>query len=391
MTDNIHHRAARWFNTQYNVTAIPVTGKKSVGHWEQYQRPIMAAEVDAMPWPSATGLAGICGVNDLVCVDFDHVTVEPVKAMINQGIGADWLVQTPSGGHHLWLIVPGLADLLEKGKIDRDALPEHADGGGKRAHIEIRSRGHYALLPPSAHPDHPGQYKFVNGWPKSPPPTVDPGTLLSAHTLITADPEPEPVQTGAAHAPTGDRLVYVAENCLKRLAASRCDDYRQWIGVGMALVELGDQGLALWDRWSQQSGKYKAGECAKAWKHIKQGGRTLKTLVMWAHQDSPSQPPSVASVGNNTVDLKSLMLPSDAINAINGHAPTWGAPRPVTDRSAADWIAIKWLIQRGATDSQIVAVFRQNPIGQRGKYATNGDAYLASTIAKARQRFASVV
>ena len=165
----------------------------------------------------------------------------------------------------------------------------------------------------------------------------------------------------------------------------RCDDYDDWIAVGMTLAGLGDAGLGLWDEWSKQSQKYEADCCKKAWKYLKPDGLTLKTLVKWAQDDAPAS--AVASVGKEPIDVRALKLPGDVLNAIAGYAPTWGAQRPCTDRSKADWIVVKNLIERGATDGQIATVFKEHPIGQKGKYAERGDSYLAATIQRARRQF----
>lgn len=77
---------------------------------------------------------------------------------------------------------------------------------------------------------------------------------------------------------------------LSRLSQFRCDSYQDWINVGMALSELGETGLMLWDRWSQQSTKYKPGETERKWKSFTPGsGLTLASLYFWADQDDPKK------------------------------------------------------------------------------------------------------
>lgn len=95
--------------------------------------------------------------------------------------------------------------------------------------------------------------------------------------------------------PTTPRQVSIvheladAAEALKRLAASRADDYNGWVTVGMALSELGDAGLALWDDWSAQSAKYRPGACAAKWATFEPGhGVTLASLHHWAGQDTPA-------------------------------------------------------------------------------------------------------
>lgn len=400
----IYYRAAAWFNRMFGFTCIPVIGKVPLVDWLDLKRPITADELAGMrtskknapAWPHATGLLSICGVNDLTLIDGDNVTDEAMWNIADYlGLSnSKWRSGSPGRDwRHLWLHAPGLSDLIVVGKVDRDALPEFHDSSDDRHHVEIRHRGHYGVLPPSQHPKRPGFYKFADGWPDEPLPTVDPRALLAAYELVTV-PKSETTreQTSATYKSTGsERAVHVARECLKRLALWRCDDYDAWIRVGMALCALGSDGLAMWDEWSKQSGKYDADICEKAWKYLTPDeGVTQASLTYWANQDDPRRPANLVSVGINAVELKKFLLPGDALNAIAGYAPVWGKKLPVTDRSEADWVAIKWLIKRGATDSQIVWVFKNHPIGQ-GKYAESDDSYLAETIAKARRKFKSMV
>ena len=73
------------------------------------------------------------------------------------------------------------------------------------------------------------------------------------------------------------------------------DDYAEWITIGLALRELGDDGFELWDEWSQQSGKYDAAEmdgkwgsfdndetAAGRWRAYTHPSVTLGSLFHWA-------------------------------------------------------------------------------------------------------------
>lgn len=81
-----------------------------------------------------------------------------------------------------------------------------------------------------------------------------------------------------------------AASLLSRLSQYRCDAYQEWVSVGMALSELGDAGLTLWDQWSQKSQKYKPGETERKWKTFVPGqGLTLASLHYWADQDDPKK------------------------------------------------------------------------------------------------------
>jgi putative DNA primase/helicase len=95
-----------------------------------------------------------------------------------------------------------------------------------------------------------------------------------------------------------------AAQALDRLAQWRCDDYSAWIEVGMALSELGDAGLTLWDEWSQTSEKYEPGQCDEKWGTFKPGdGLTLGSLFHWADEDDPPVGQHPRRNGTGTIAL----------------------------------------------------------------------------------------
>ena len=71
----------------------------------------------------------------------------------------------------------------------------------------------------------------------------------------------------------------------------RADNYDEWLTVGMALHTIDEELLSEWDKWSNQSAKYKPGECAKKWQSFSTGGGvTLGTLAHMAKQDGWQSP-----------------------------------------------------------------------------------------------------
>ena len=63
------------------------------------------------------------------------------------------------------------------------------------------------------------------------------------------------------------------------------DDYQHWIKVGMGLKsEFGDEGLLLWDKWSQLSEKYKASEIPRKWESFRDRGITIGTVIYLAKE-----------------------------------------------------------------------------------------------------------
>lgn len=93
------------------------------------------------------------------------------------------------------------------------------------------------------------------------------------------------------HNPQRDREL--AKECLPYLSKERCDEYFDWLNVGIALCNIfgsDDEGLDLWREWSQQSQKYIEGDCDDKWHTFdsREFGIRLGvgSLIMWAREDS---------------------------------------------------------------------------------------------------------
>ena len=100
-------------------------------------------------------------------------------------------------------------------------------------------------------------------------------------------PPANPLPAGVM--PQGDKSQWAA-SLLDRLASWRCSDYQPWVDVGMALSELGADGLTLFDSWSQRCPEKYPGheEIVKKWRSFDPGaGITLGSLYHWAQEDDP--------------------------------------------------------------------------------------------------------
>jgi hypothetical protein len=86
-----------------------------------------------------------------------------------------------------------------------------------------------------------------------------------------------------------ERNLRLARAALPRLGEAYRDDYDQWLRVGMALRQLGPDGLELWESWSMASPRYEAGATAAKWASFAAGpacgGVTLGTLFAFAQQE----------------------------------------------------------------------------------------------------------
>jgi P4 family phage/plasmid primase-like protien len=78
------------------------------------------------------------------------------------------------------------------------------------------------------------------------------------------------------------------ELLISMLDSDKCDNYSDWINVGLCLHNISDKYLLLWEKWSQMSPKYKDGECEKQWKNFKKNkdGLSIGSLLYWAKNDN---------------------------------------------------------------------------------------------------------
>ena len=71
------------------------------------------------------------------------------------------------------------------------------------------------------------------------------------------------------------------------LKASRADDRKDWLHIGIALHHSGAP-VDIWEEFSKQSAKYRWGECARLWAGFKQGALTERTLWKMLKEDNPA-------------------------------------------------------------------------------------------------------
>ena len=82
---------------------------------------------------------------------------------------------------------------------------------------------------------------------------------------------------------TGDDTLRQVVMALK---ASRADDRKDWLSVGIALYNE-DQTCDIWEEFSKQSPKYRWGECERLWRGFRKGNLTQRSLWKMLKEDNP--------------------------------------------------------------------------------------------------------
>jgi hypothetical protein len=211
-----------------------------------------------------------CGRSGLLVVDIDNKHGKngfPEWARLSiDDIGAI-KQNTPSGGLHL----------IFKNSTEIKPPKELAPG------LDLKADGGYIILAPSVilEGEFPGRYEILTGSPQ------EPSELPSSLALLLTKPEQPKRESSLSLSNASLDKVPWTEGLLRRLDPWRCDDYQEWVKVGMSLQELGSDGLRLWESWSQGSPKFKPGECESKWETFKSDGLTLGSLFEWANSDHP--------------------------------------------------------------------------------------------------------
>jgi len=253
-------------------------------------------------------------------VDEEHARTN-VKHLTNllvartRQIGLPTYVEyTGNKGFHIWTFCPAGCPARDLRRLGRWIVDSTLDEEGQPAncHVEVFPKqdqldasdpyGNLVKVPLGRHRKTGNRCLFVDEEFK---PYADQVALLENAQTITAEevaaildewvPDDMPNHhatkldtpaTNHGEYAYADSIAQAARN-LERLAPWRQDDYNAWLAVGMALSELGDVGLSLWDQWSRRSPKYQEGDCETKWETFDPNhGLGLGSLVHWAREDS---------------------------------------------------------------------------------------------------------
>ena len=83
--------------------------------------------------------------------------------------------------------------------------------------------------------------------------------------------------------------IKLVKKFVEILDPKRSKSFDSWIRVGWCLRNIDNRLLEDWIKFSQQSSKYKDGECENKWDYMKDGNLGIGTLRMWAKMDNKEQ------------------------------------------------------------------------------------------------------
>ena len=91
--------------------------------------------------------------------------------------------------------------------------------------------------------------------------------------------------------PSPGNDVELARESLRSIDPALADDHHDWIRIGMACHSVGEELFEDWKRWSQQSAKYRDGDCERRWASFgNRTGVTIGTLIHLARGNGWSPP-----------------------------------------------------------------------------------------------------
>ena len=232
--------AATYIGHGWSVVPASVTDKRALVPWRQWQ--MIAANLEQLAnwgrrWPRANWAVITGRLSGIVVVDVDprHHGDHALAELEQQHGDLPWaaVVETPSGGTHVYLAHPG-------GRI---ANSTSRIGLG----IDIRGDGGLALLPPSRRAD--GAYRWAVGGPATIPLMPQPWVEL-LRSPPKAATQSTRTASGAAQAPGGRSDCPGGRQHAARLAgvlrflegAAVGERNRSLYWCGRRLAEMVDQG-----------------------------------------------------------------------------------------------------------------------------------------------------
>lgn len=84
-------------------------------------------------------------------------------------------------------------------------------------------------------------------------------------------------------------MIDKAIKLTEMLSSKRAHSFHEWMRVGWALHNTHRCLIDTWILFSKRSKKFVEGECDKIWASMKDDGYTIRSLMLWAKEDSPDE------------------------------------------------------------------------------------------------------
>ncbi len=143
-------------------------------------------------------------------------------------------------------------------------------------------------------------------------------------------------------------------------------DREIWFEVGAALKdELGEDGYALWDNWSQSAENYKSQDAKAVWKSIKPGHLHIASLFHHARAggyrpSKPYVPPTAEEQARRAAEAQARQQAEELARAEKQAAVKANA-QSIWNRAKPADLDHPYLAAKGITEASAIAGLRQNP------------------------------
>jgi hypothetical protein len=260
-----------------------------------------------------------------VVVDFDaHSGGDNTEANLKmalavyteaRALGLDALLfdSNGSGGFHLWIIFRSAVPMADAWRLGKRLVRDHRRYGlsrppesfPKSPRLTAKRIGHWVRLPGRHHTrEHwtrvwDGQ-RWLEGAGAIRAILAVEGADVNLEQAIPADVGTDTMGEDRRKSRVvamllgwrdRERDVALAREALQFLGDDH-RNYSSWLRVGMALAELGNDGLALWHEWCSPCAKYNAADLDEKWASFRPAdGITLGTLFHMAKEGGWAGPP----------------------------------------------------------------------------------------------------
>jgi len=241
---------AKEYNKKFGFNVLPVQGKRPTIPWENWQL-IEQSEKDiiSLGWnPGITGIGGICGVNEIRCLDFDKVHDHDIIEMfaLRLGLGEiyPWIVKSGSGiGFHIWFRASENSLFHKRLNGPKSVYRLNLKDSDICDHIELRWNNSQTLLPYSLHPSG-NVYLFVYGKPTEAPKDITADVLFEClEEFCDLEKEKKVLEVGKRTFESAGYDKEKLESAVEYLGTNLPGDcYDEWYRIGFGLVTIGEEG-----------------------------------------------------------------------------------------------------------------------------------------------------